>query len=250
MQTITDGPVVLHGKIRQAGVDAGISRREMAGLIEAGSVVVLRGLFDAAALLRLRSAVLDWARRTPPYPHGPTASVPRINFHRRDDGTYRSSIPHLFAQYGFGDWDSLESELAGFLKPVCEPLLDLENDLAGTTLGLEDPSLRCKIIHYPAGGGYQAKHVHPYLPQKVLFCLSLTRYAVDFHAGSVSIDTPCNTVDVDELFDIGNVVLFKCDLPHGFLPVDSRRRLDWSSPAGLWLLSMELVETHANSRLV
>jgi hypothetical protein len=251
MQTTTDsGLVVLKARLQPTGIETGISSLELTELIEAGRVVVLTGLFDPAAILRLRQSVLDWAQRTPPFPHGRSASVPRTNYHRRDDGSRPSLLPHLFQQYAFGDWEVLDAGLAQALQSVCRPLLALQNQLAGTNYELTRPSLRCKILNHPAGGGYLVKHVHPYLPQKVAFFLSLSRYGQDFQAGAVTFDTPWKTVTLDALFDAGHVVLFRYDLPHEVTPVDPQRALDWSSPAGLWVLSLELVESYPNSQAV
>ena len=248
MQTSADGLIVLQGRVQDTGIETGTTHPEMAAQIEAGNIIVLPKLFDPAAILELRQAVVDWSNRTPPYPHGRTANVPRINFHRRDDGSYPSPLPHLFHQYAFGDWDSLEAGLSSALRTVCQPLLALQNGLAGTDFNLAAPNLRCKLINHPAGGGYLVKHTHPYLPQRVAIFLSLSRVGLDFQAGGVIFDTPWKTVKLVELFDIGNAVLFKYDLPHEVAPVDPQRRLDWSSPAGLWVMSMELIESYPNSQ--
>ncbi len=237
-------------RLQRGAIETGISRQEMAALIQAGHIVVLPKLFDSAVLLDLRQAVLDWSNDTPLYPHGEAANVPRINFHRRDDGSRPSLLPHMFHQYAFGDWDRLEAGFSRALKSVCQPLLELQNELAGTDFSPATANLRCKIINNPAGGGHLVKHAHPYLPQKVAFFLSLSRYGQDFQTGAVTFDTPRGTIELTELFNIGNAVYFKYDLPHAATPVDPLRRLDWSSPAGLWILSMELVESHPNSRRV
>ncbi len=247
MQTSTEGLIVLQGELRGAEIETGTPHRELISLIEVGNVVVFPKLFDPDTILRVRQAVLDWSGRTPQYPRDRSASVPRLNFHRRDDGSGPSLLAHRFHQYAFGDWGAVEPGLSGMLQSVCRPLLALQNALAGTDFSLSTPNLRCKLINHPVGGGYLVKHTHPYRPQKVAFFLSLSRYGQDFEAGGAKFDTPGKTVELTELFDIGNVVLFRYDLPHEVPPIDPRRPLDWSSPAGLWILSIELVESYPNS---
>lgn len=249
MQTSADALIVLQGRVQDTGIETGTTHPEMAAQIEAGNIIVLPKLFDPVAILELRQAVVDWSNHTPPYPHGRSASIPRINFHRCDDGSLPSLLAHCFNQYAFGDWDGVEPGLSRMLQSVCRPLLALQNALAGTDFSFSTPNLRCKLINLPAGGGYLVKHVHPYRPQKVAFFLSLSRYGQDFEAGGVVFDTPWNTLALTELFDIGNVALFRYDLPHEVPPIDPQRPLDWSSPAGLWILSVELVESYPNSRL-
>lgn len=228
-------------------VETGISRRELVSLIEAGNLVVLSKVFDPDSILQLRQAALDWAERIPTLPYDHNANAPRLNFHRRDGGGHPSLLPHRFHQYVFGDWDALDPEFSGRLQAVCRPLLALQNALAGTDYSLSTPNLRCKLINHPAGGGYLVKHTHPYRPQKVAFFLSLSRFGQDFSTGGTLFDTPWRTITLTDLFDIGNVVLFRYDLPHEVPPIDPVRPLDWSSPAGLWMLSMELVESYPNS---
>jgi hypothetical protein len=248
MQSSTESLVVLPGALRGGEIEIGISHRELISLIEAGNVVVLPKLFDPDTILHLRQAVLDWSHRTPPFPRDRSANVPRINFHRRDDGSDPSLLAHRFHQYAFGDWDAVDPGLSDMLQSACRPLLALQNALAGTDFSFSTPGLRCKLINHPVGGGYLIKHVHPYRPQKVAFFLSLSRFGRDFATGGVVFDTPWKTVALTELFDIGNAVLFRYDLPHEVPPIDPHRPLDWSSPAGLWMLSVEWVESYPNSR--
>lgn len=231
-----------------AEIETGIPRPELISLIEAGNLVVLSGVFDPDSILQLRQAVLGWAGRTPPLPYNHNASSPRLNFHRRDIGDHPSILPHRFHQYAFGNWEAVDPGLRSMLQAVCQPLLALQNALAGTDYSLSTPNLRCKLINHPAGGGYLAKHIHPYRPQKVALFLSLSRFGQDFSTGGALFDTPWGTHTLTDLFDIGNVVLFRYDLPHAVPPIDSTRSLDWSSPVGLWILSMELVESYLNSK--
>ncbi|MCV6638074.1 hypothetical protein [Candidatus Albibeggiatoa sp. nov. NOAA] len=250
MTKYPNGLIALNSHINNQQIIPEISISEMTQFIEAGHTVILKNVFDVQRLLTLRQAVCDWAEKIPEHPITKTASVPDLNYHRRDNVSDPKYMTRLFHQYGFSNLDNLEASLQKQLKDTVEPLLNLQNQLAQTNFDLSMPNCRFKLYNHNSGGGFFDKHTHPYIPQKVAFFLSFSRFEQDFKQGHVMFDTPFGSLAINDLFEIGNVIYFKYDLPHGVATVDSSEPLDWASDKGLWVLSAELITNYEQSKKV
>lgn len=226
-----------------------ISRAEIARLVAQGRIVVLKGALAPSLVMEFRRAVSRWGRNSDPFPHGKSPTTePEINYHRIDDGVIQSSLPHLFHQFGFGNHGGLEGELGNSALVISQAMLDLQNEIAGTNLDFSIRGCRLKVLHYPAGGGYLQQHAHPLEPQRVGLILGGAKVGEDLSSGGTFFLTPFGDVDTGDCHDIGDIILFRYDLPHGVSAVDADKKLDWSSDAGKWSIVLELRETHARSR--
>ncbi len=126
--------------------DADFSR-----LIEAGRIVILRGVFAPDQILDLRRQITDWGRSHEEFPPGQSASRPGFNFHRRDDGGQPSHLPHLFHVFGFGAHADLPVTLRAAILDTRDLLLDLHNRLAGTAFDLRSGNVKTAVLPPPQG---------------------------------------------------------------------------------------------------
>jgi len=238
----------------KSGLDCGkivaeISRTEVARLVAQGRIVILKGAIAPSLVVEFRRAVSRWGKNADPFPHGKSPTTePEINYHRIDDGSIQSSLPHLFHQFGFGNHGRLEGELGTPAVVISQAMLDLQNEIAGTNLDFSIRGCRLKVLHYPTGGGYLQQHAHPLEPQRVGLILGGAKVGEDLSTGGTFFLTPFGDVDTADCHDIGDIILFRYDLPHGVSAIDADKKLDWSSDAGKWSVVLELRETHARSR--
>ena len=216
---------------------------EAASLIEEGRLLLLPGCPEEDALAWRRD-VHAWSRQRPPHPRGESASVPGVSFHRLDDESFPSHLPHVFHQFALCDGTHGDPALWRESLRLLGPLLALQNRLAGTDLSFSDPQVRVKITNHPVGGGYLVRHAHPLKPMRVAVFLSLSRPGADYGEGDVVFHVDGAPVALREHFAPGQAVFFRYDLPHEVTPVDPGAPRDWSDRAGLWLASVELVESH------
>jgi hypothetical protein len=213
-----------------------------------GRIVILKGAFDADLMLRFRRALIEWSRTYPPYPEGkPPSSTPSENYHRVDDGVIRSALPHIFHQYGLNTIEHLEPTLREPANLVAQAMLEVQNKIAGTHFDLSLSGMRLKILHYPAGGGFLEEHIHPLEPQRVGLVLSASKLDKDVGTGGTYFLSPFGRVEAAAYHDIGDLILFRYDIPHGVSRVDENRSLDWQSATGKWSIVLDLRETHVNS---
>jgi hypothetical protein len=212
--------------------------------------VIFRGVFDEALAAAIRGAVQQWAAMTEPFPRGESASRPGLNFHRLDDGSAPTTMPHIFHQFGFATLAGLPRELAAMLAPVSAAMLDLQNALAGTTFALDDPGIRTKVMRHPRGGGFLVPHRHPYLPQRVSIFLNLSQPGVDYSSGGVSFKARGAWIKTFEHFRTGDLLAWRYDMSHEVEPTDPEMPLKWEGDDGFWIYAIEMEEVHSASSVV
>ena len=90
-------------------------------------------------------------------------------------------------------------------------------------------AVRPQIIQYPVGGGFFAEHSHPRFPTDYGLILELSKKERDYNKGQTYFLNNNNKIDIDNLADEKDLILFKYDLPHGVDPVDPEKKLDFES---------------------
>jgi hypothetical protein len=246
--TATKSLVEMKSRLESGKIIAEVSRAEIARLVAEGRIVILKGALAPSLVAEFRRAVSRWGKTSDAFPHGKSPTTePEINYHRIDDGVIKSSLPHVFHQFGFGNHGRL-GELGRSALVISQAMLDLQNEIAGTNLDFSISGCRLKVLHYPAGGGYLQQHAHPLEPQRVGLILAGAKVGEELSTGGTFFVTPFGSVDTADCHDIGDIILFRYDLPHGVSAIDADKKLDWSSDAGKWSIVLELRETHAVSR--
>lgn len=250
-RTETASPVMVESFFKDGKIASDTPFSDIAALVSEGRIVILKNIFGSEMMLDFRRRLVDWWKNNPPFPHGKSPSDdPTINYHRIDDGVIKSVCPHIFHQFGFNSPDKLEDDISHPAQMIAGAMKDLQNQVAGTDFGISLTSLRLKVLQYPVGGGFLAEHSHPVEPQRVGLILSLSQIGVDFTSGGTFFQTPFGRVDTLEHHDIGDIILFRYDLPHAVAVVDQDKTLDWNADTGKWSVVLELRETHALSHKV
>lgn len=245
----SEGLVLVGASVRNGKIVADIPNEELKRIVSEGRVVILKGVFAPDRMLELRKAVQRWWRETPEYPHGKSpTTTPEVNYHRIDRGNYQSALQHIFHQAGFNNLNTLEDYVSVAARETGELMRELQNAVAGTDFDFTVTGLRIKVLHYPSGAGFLTEHAHPLRPQGVGLITSLSRIDVDVKTGGTTFRTPFGLVDTHDTHDIGDVIIFRYDLPHAVTLVDEGNNLDWNSDAGKWSFVLDLRETHARSQ--
>ncbi|MEM0896162.1 MAG: hypothetical protein AAGJ79_04685 [Verrucomicrobiota bacterium] len=221
---------------------------EMGLAIEAGQPVVFKDVFPAERMIAARRAIAEWGETTPVFPNGKSASIPGTNFHRRDDETTPTRMPHIFHQYALGDWDHLPEGMAD-VEEIADILFKTQNRLAETDFELRKDRWWIKAIRHPRGGGYLSPHSHPGLPQKVSLFLNLSEPGTDYDEGATRVKVGEEWIDLHEEHRCGDVLAWRYDCVHEISPVDPQKPLAWDGDDGLWIFAIEEVEVHPRSRI-
>ncbi len=241
-------PVLIKAFVENGAIRSPLQDSEIAALVSAGKIVILKGAFAVEKMTELRAAAARWARNTPPFPHGESPNaMPTLNYHRIDDGRIVSSLPHIFHQICFNSLDELDGDIGREAGSVAALMKDLQNRVAKTRFDFDVAGLRVKVLRYPTGGGYLSEHEHPLEPQRIGLITSLSRIGADFVNGGTTFRTPFGFVNTNEHHDIGDIIIFRYDLAHAVQPVNNEKQIDWDSDSGKWSVLLELRETHGHS---
>ena len=241
-------PVLIEALITDGAIRSQLPDSEIAALVSAGRIVILKSAFESERMIDLRRTVMRWGKDTAPFPHGKSPNkMPTLNYHRIDDGRTVSSLPHIFHQICFNNLDALAGDIGRAAGSVAELMRNLQNRLANTNFELALTGLRIKVLRYPRGGGYLSEHEHPLEPQRIGLIMSLSRIGDDFINGGTTFRTPFGFVDTNDSHDIGDIIIFRYDLAHAVRPVDEEKQVDWDSDSGKWSMLLELRETHGHS---
>lgn len=235
-------PSLVEATARSTDVDLAESAEEIANTVLDGEVTVLKNVFDEDRMHRVRSHLMRWGEsRDPENVHVPYAEE---SFHRYDKNPRETDHPRYFHTYCF--YDLLTQETLDETHRLLDQVFRTLHSLHGTLIGIEDeleltyerPHYHPQVIHYPSGGGYFGLHKHEFSPTKIGMILSLAKRGETFEQGGVRFQNSGTTYETAVDHDIGDVLLFRYDLPHAVYPIDPGAELDWSSEDGRWSLIM------------
>ena len=244
----TAAPVLVNCFYNNAKIDCEISCTEIGTAVAEGRILILKRAFSSKLMREYRDALMEWSEETETFPHGKSpGDFPDANYHRVDDGTIQGVCPHIFHQFGFNSIQHLPKYVSRPSMEIAEAMRTVQNDIAGTNFPLSLAGLRLKVIHYPSGAGFLAKHTHPLEPQRIGLIASLSRLGQDVRTGAACFETPFGFVDTTQHHDIGDIVVFRYDLPHEVTACDKGQTLDWKSATGKWSVVLELRDTHRKS---
>lgn len=243
------GPLIIPFSIKNEKVVSEYKIEEIRQSVLSGKIVILKNVFPEEQMVDMKSKIISWGNEVPLFPHGESpGKYPNLNYHRIDDGSVPSVCPHIFHQYGFNSIEELAKEYADSISVVASDLVTIQNLIAGTSFVISETGLRLKVIQYPEGGAFLNQHTHPMEPQKIGLILSLSKCGKDFNTGAAAFETPESYIDTVKYHDIGDIIIFRYDLPHEVTPVNPQKKsIDWSSPTGKWSVVLELRETHGLS---
>jgi hypothetical protein len=207
---------------------------ELARELEAGRIVILKGALDAAALRRARGEIVGW--QAPDRGENQLGQA-RSSRHRYEfaPGAARSDV---FESYLFAvddPEDGIGPKLRGLFAPVAQLWRELTGGAYDFSPAADGRAVRPWAMYYPAGGGRFEWHEHPKAPQQVGLIAAMSEVGTDFRSGGTEFRTPSGVVDTSAAHDIGDLCLFRYDLPHRVTPVDPERERRWDG-AGRWTL--------------
>lgn len=216
-------------------IETDVPTSEIASMVDSGTVVVVKDAVDPGLLREMRAAILESGM---PDSRGEIPPGTGASFRIRREDYAEAKLRGTFDTYYFNVVDSGDSigqkvrGQFGVLANFWRALTGLDYDF---TLQNRDSVLHPWAMHYPVGGGWLDWHVHPPGPTKIGIVLALSEYGVDFFSGGTEIQTPAGIVDTTETHDIGDICLFRYDLPHRVAPVDPDRQRCWDG-TGRWTL--------------
>lgn len=200
-----------------------------------GQLVLLKRAFPVGLLQPVLDGVFAWGLKSPPRRQS------EISFHRIDDRPPQSQTPHSFHAYNFQlRPGAIDEEMDALIRPVFSAMRDLQNAVAGKNAQFEPDAkghfLRPQVIQYPSGGGFFDEHVHSIEPQPVGLIVGLSEKGRDFEEGGTCFRVNGAEHCFQENHAMGDIILFRYDIPHWVTLIDDGAQLDWTRQAGRWTM--------------
>ncbi|MDE0779549.1 MAG: hypothetical protein OSB67_02240 [Alphaproteobacteria bacterium] len=235
MSEIVPGITIIDASYDGASISTAVPAQEIGDLVVRDGLALLKGAFPADLLRGILDGVFAWGQTTAPQREAETSS------HRIDERPVKSQTPHTFHSHNFQLCPgAIDAEMDTLIRPVFTAMRDLQNAVAKTNAGFEpDPAgrlMRPQVIQYPSGGGFFGKHVHPLEPQRVGLIVGLSEKGRDFNNGGTIFRVDNTDYSFEDTHDMGDIILFRYDLPHWITPIDANEQLDWTHQAGRWTM--------------
>lgn len=241
---------ILAGKLVNNEVTAEEDVSTITSRIQSGEIVVIRDVFDKNELLALRDRIHEFGTSTPEFNPDRTANT--VNFHRIDNNHPKMMVRRIAHFYRFSYHNSDEAGVFKFMHPINI----LRNQVAGLprdyTFYNDDDGFLSQpaMLHYPAGGGYMMTHVDPLHPQQVELVLLLSERGTDFQTGGLKAKSISDEdfVDIEGQLKIGDICMFRPDIPHGVEAIDKEMPLDWKQSRGRWIMFSPIAHIRDQSK--
>lgn len=216
-------------------VNMAISPEDIGKCVAQDGLALLKGAFPVDLLQIILDGVFAWGQQCPPQRES------NVSFHRIDERPTQSTTPHTFHAYNFQlRPGAIDTEIATLIRPVFSAMRDLQNAVAGTSAGFEPDAdnrlLQPQVIQYPSGGGFFDEHVHPLEPQRVGLIVGLSEKGRDFKNGGTCFRVNSRNYSFEDTHAMGDIILFRYDVPHWITPIDDDEHLDWTRQAGRWTM--------------
>ena len=206
---------------------------------EQGDVYIAREILPKEKLLAFRKYLIGLGQNSLPNYHAIEEGAP--NFHRMNRADERAYVKGCFHQWSFFPWNQDIFDVFSLFKDI----FHIKNQLSGLSVDkflgaqVEDRcTSRLGVQHYPSGAGFLNKHSDPVnYHQLVVPIMQLSTKGEDFSSGGLFVGKEDGTqVDVDDITEMGSVVYFNAQVPHGVEAIDPDMTEDWLSFKGRWMV--------------
>jgi hypothetical protein len=216
-------------------------------IVEDKVVVIVKNVFPAEQLIKLRETVWNWSQNTPLADKDDFLG----NQHRhRCLISKLQQCPYLFHDHTFDNIPALEESFREQMYAIYEPMRKLWCGLTGQNYEFVTPPVpkgtpyfHPQITHYPSGGSFFGRHWHHLAPQYVGMILSLSSYGADYKSGSnTNFEVYGETIRTEGHHNIGDITLFPYDIPHWIDHSDPYDKFDWNNPKGRWVAILPIYD--------
>jgi hypothetical protein len=218
--------------------------------IKLGDLVIVRNAINPALVQKLKEYLKVVASSSLPNYVPIQEGAP--NFHRVNQWDERSYVKCCFHQFTFFPWNSDVFNLFEITKNIFY-LKNLINgqpkDKFMKTKPEDGCTARLSFQFYPKGIGGMNKHSDPVdHHQLTVPTLIMSKKGLDFETGGMYVENENGEyVFGDDLCEIGDVILFNAQVPHGVKIIDEHKDVDWLSFEGRWMMIFATNKLQNNS---
>ena len=204
-----------------------------------GDLYIVKNAINKDFILKVRKYLTGIGRGSLPNYQAITPGAP--NFHRINIWDDRAYVKGCFHQFTFFPWNQDIFQLFEATREVYYLKNLVNNQPKEKFLGQEPQDgciARLSFQFYPKGVGGLNKHSDPVdHHQLTVPLLIMSKKGKDFKTGGVYVENEAGEhIFTDDICDIGDVVLFNAQVPHGVKIIDEESQEDWLSFEGRWMM--------------
>jgi hypothetical protein len=207
--------------------------------IKKGDVYILKSVYEKSFVEKVKSYLTGIGKNSFPNYHPIELGAP--NFHRINIWDERAYVKGRFHQFTFFPWNQDIFQLFEKTKEIYH-IKNLISGLSKDKFLKDKPEEGCvarlSFQFYPKGTGGMNKHSDPVdKHQLVVPTLVMSEKGKDFKTGGVYVENEeKELIFIDDLAEIGDVILFNAQVPHGVKVIDEEKEEDWLSFEGRWMM--------------
>ncbi len=225
---------------------------EVRANIAAGDTYIARNVYPRPLLEKIRNYLVMVGQSSLPNYHRIEQHAP--NFHRMNRIDPRAHVQGCFHQFVFFPWNQDLFDMFTIFKEVYFMKNLLSNLRADSYLGIEPEdgcTARIAFQFYPQGHGRLNMHSDPVdYHQLTVPIMQLSEKGTDFDEGGLYVTRENGEkIIVDDVSGWGDIVYFNARVPHGVLPIDPHKTVDWHDFQGRWMLLFAVNRLFGNANI-
>lgn len=185
--------------------------------LEKGKIIIIKKVIKKKKIIEIINYLSNLGKNNFSTFHAIKIGCPnhyRINFNDE-----RSYIKGLFHQFNFFKWNQDHLDLFSIFENVFifkNKINNLSDFKYFKPKSDKDCTIRLSFQFYPKGGGYLDAHSDPVdIHQKYLMIMQLSKKKKDFKKGGLYVKKEKKKICIDNLTELGDIVIFKASMPHG-----------------------------------
>ena len=226
--------------------------QEMHKNISEGDIYIARSVIPKQKVLEIRKYLTGIGQYSLPNYRKIEVGCP--NFHRINLWDKRSYVQACFHQFVFFPWNQNLFNFFELTKEVYYMKNLLSNVRKDKFLSPEPEDgciARLAFQFYPKGNGAMNKHCDPVdYHQLTVPVMVMSKKGVDFNSGGAYVETKeGKKILLEDFTEIGDVIYFNAQTPHGVEMIDSGSDVDWLSFEGRWMLLFAVNKLFDNNEI-
>tara|TARA_R100001591_G_scaffold118063_3_gene139302 strand:+ start:1548 stop:2315 length:768 start_codon:yes stop_codon:yes gene_type:complete len=217
--------------------------------IQNGDVYILKNYFSKDLIYSIREYCKRVGQNSIPNYVPIKEGAP--NFHRMNRLDKRAYVKGCFHQFSFFPWNQDYFNLFELTKKAYALKNLTSNHEADKFLDSKPEdgcTARLAVQFYPKGNGLLNKHVDPVdKHQLTVPIMIMSEKGKDFIRGGAYVEKDGKKIILDEECEMGDIVYFSAEIPHGVLPIDPEDSTPWLDFQGRWMLLLAVNKVSGNT---
>lgn len=205
--------------------------------LDNNQIINIKKVINKKKINQIKKYLSGISKSTIPNFHSIKIGAP--NNYRVNLNDTRSIVKGWFYQFSFYPWNQDIFNFYDLFKKVfiLKNRINKLNDLDFfNPKNNKDCTIRLSYQFYPTSTGFLNQHQDPVdYHQKYLMLMTMSKKGKDFKKGGLFVNINKKKINVDNYSDLGDLIIFKANLPHGVEKIDPYIKNNPLGSKGRWM---------------